>query len=844
MRQRVALCVVVALAMAVVPTLPARAQTVDGFVYLTPAPGDPHGARTIATMGLDGKNSAAASTGEHADAVVGSPDGRWVIADTGGVLKVMRPDGADPRTLADQGRSAAWAPTGGRIAYVTGSASDSPAVHVVDVVSTQDDITFTPPRRVDLPDEYLSTPEFSPSGESLVVKGQTSQRVRVWLIAAEDSTAEPVAVAEHTYVGTSLSWSPDGRWVTYVAGAGDKPGEHVHILDTATAQARVLMPSTCRTNAAAFEPFGRYIAIARTCHPDTGPTEGVVDLVTPDDSLLAILRPAGAYELGEVLFAPDGRWVYVTSGSPIAMAVDGSRQYRLEPTHPVSSSLSRLGSRRLEGATPPPLPRGDTDTSDRPQPPPPEVLVHACPRNRVAPTWYTDLADDDPRRLPADCVTWWRVLLRQGSRFRPASTITRERLATVMVRILGAGGVSLPPARHDFFSDDDASVHEANINALAAAGLVRGNGDRFSPTAPTQRGQVASTAVALYEQVLGEAVPTATKDWYDDDTGSVHEDNINRAAEAGLIVGMSPRSFAPSATQRRDATAHTAAHLLDAFVGRGRANVPTYGEAVVTRVVDGDTVIADVNNDDGSVARDVRIRMAGLNAPERRACGGRAAKERLAWGLQNSVKVSSRDPASVGREGRPIRFVHYYIGRWIDISEEMLRLGLALWMPHRAEPARQEFFNHTVQRAAARDVGIWDDTFCAHGPQQAAKIRVRVRPNAPGRDRHNLNGEVVVVRNVGTTRVDISGWHVRDSSLHPPYVFAPGTSIPPGRALRLHVGAGQERRLTKYWHARRPLFENPSRSGSRGDGAYLYDPDGDIRAHHIYPCLVRRGCVG
>src|SRR5690606_11972156 len=53
--------------------------------------------------------------------------------------------------------------------------------------------------------------------------------------------------------------------------------------------------------------------------------------------------------------------------------------------------------------------------------------------------------------------------------FCPTRPVTRQQMASFLVRAL-----DLPRTDQDFFVDDNGSVHEADINALAAAGITRG----------------------------------------------------------------------------------------------------------------------------------------------------------------------------------------------------------------------------------------------------------------------------------------------------------------------------------------------------------------------------------
>ena len=62
-------------------------------------------------------------------------------------------------------------------------------------------------------------------------------------------------------------------------------------------------------------------------------------------------------------------------------------------------------------------------------------------------------------------------------------------MATFLVRAL-----NLPATTTDYFTDDNGSTHEANINALREAGITLGcdaSGTQFCPGDPVSRGQMA-----------------------------------------------------------------------------------------------------------------------------------------------------------------------------------------------------------------------------------------------------------------------------------------------------------------------------------------------------------------
>src|SRR5829696_2113242 len=94
-------------------------------------------------------------------------------------------------------------------------------------------------------------------------------------------------------------------------------------------------------------------------------------------------------------------------------------------------------------------------------------------------------------------------------------------------------------------------------------------------------------------------------------------------------------------------------------------------------------------------------------------------------------------------------------------------------------------------------------------------------------------GEVLKVQNRSPDRsLALGGWWVRDSMLRR-YTFPGGTVLGPGQTVTVHAGHGADASGVLHWGLDVTLFPN-----NAGDGAYLFDPDGDLRASMAYPCVV------
>ena len=204
-------------------------------------------------------------------------------------------------------------------------------------------------------------------------------------------------------------------------------------------------------------------------------------------------------------------------------------------------------------------------------PPGARAADDSCPAGKVPAGGFGDTATS-VHRAAVDCAVWWQLTTGlTADRYGPQGRLTRGQVASFLARLLTAAGTSLPASPPDAFDDDQGSPHERAINQMAALGVVSGRGGRvYNPNGTVSRDQMASYLVRAYEQHVGAPLPDGGN-WYNDDDGSVHEKNIARAARAGLTGGTSPGRYAPLAFTDRGQVASFLTRLLDMLVENGRA---------------------------------------------------------------------------------------------------------------------------------------------------------------------------------------------------------------------------------------------------------------------------------
>ncbi len=149
-----------------------------------------------------------------------------------------------------------------------------------------------------------------------------------------------------------------------------------------------------------------------------------------------------------------------------------------------------------------------------------------------------------------------------------------------------ARALHLPSSVTDYFTDDNGSTFEADINALAASGITRGcnppANDRFCPGGPVTRAQMAAFLVRAFDYA-----DPGKGDWFTDDDGSIFEADIDRLRQAGVTLGCNPPAntlFCPTDPVRRDQMA--------SFLGRALGLSPLVPPSTADTCVRPDTSAA------------------------------------------------------------------------------------------------------------------------------------------------------------------------------------------------------------------------------------------------------------
>jgi endonuclease YncB( thermonuclease family) len=164
-----------------------------------------------------------------------------------------------------------------------------------------------------------------------------------------------------------------------------------------------------------------------------------------------------------------------------------------------------------------------------------------------------------------------------------------------------------------------------------------------------------------------------------------------------------------------------------------------YQKAIVTQVIDGDTIY--VRLDDGNT---YSVRYIGIDAPERERPFFTESYNANSDMVGGKEVILIRD---VSETDQYDRLLMYVIVDNIFVNLELIRTGFATAMSYPPDVACADIFLSAEYQTRASEIGIWLETQTPES-STAQVIIVAV----------NKKDEYVEIENVGTTDVDLTGW--------------------------------------------------------------------------------------
>ena len=444
---------------------------------------------------------------------------------------------SDRKVRGDRGTQSAPGDTGG-LAFVRSPYLDWPGeLYTMTAAGTDDDLIPTPAIG-----QGVAWPQVSPGGVYIAYSADQTSTVDTSkgdiFVVPYDGSAGPRRLTDTASDDQGVDWTPDGARLLF---ASNRTGNYelYSIRIDGTGLVR-LTTNPAADGSPSVSPDGKRIAFTsdRSGHFD-------IYTMNMDGSGVTRLTTSSADDT-DPDWSPDGSKIAFTSTRTgdfeiFSMSASGSSQTNLtdDPTyHDLDPSWSPDGSQIAFWA----LADADADVWTMASTGGEQFAVGPTSNDEWAPDWQPipdfPLVDARFSSFKGDIEWVFAEGITAGcspERYCPTNPVTREQMAIFLDRAL-----DLPSTATDYFSDDEGRTGEAAINRVAAAGITSGCGeDTYCPTSNVSRGQMASFLARAFE------LPATATDYFTDDETSTHEANINRVAAAGITSGCSPTTYCP-----------------------------------------------------------------------------------------------------------------------------------------------------------------------------------------------------------------------------------------------------------------------------------------------------------
>lgn len=246
----------------------------------------------------------------------------------------------------------------------------------------------------------------------------------------------------------------------------------------------------------------------------------------------------------------------------------------------------------------------------------------------------------------------------------------------------------------------------------------------------------------------------------------------------------------------------------------------TVGEALVVKIVDGDTIDVSIN---GEI---YRVRYIGMDTPERGELGYAEATAVNAELVGGKTVRLEKDVSETDKYGRLLRYV--YVGD-LFVNAELLRRGYAQVMTIPPDVAHADEFLELQREAREARRGLWAPPIevpTSAPPATGVKVEI-VYIFYDGQKGRKEPDEYAEIKNTGSVPVNLAGWRLNADDPGQDFVF-PDFELQPGQSCRVYTnehhpewGGFSFGRGSAIW-------------ANKGECGHLYDPSGREVSTYCY----------
>ncbi|MFH8086788.1 MAG: thermonuclease family protein [Candidatus Aenigmatarchaeota archaeon] len=230
----------------------------------------------------------------------------------------------------------------------------------------------------------------------------------------------------------------------------------------------------------------------------------------------------------------------------------------------------------------------------------------------------------------------------------------------------------------------------------------------------------------------------------------------------------------------------------------------------VARVIDGDTF---------ELANGKKVRLLGVDAPEKNKYFYQEAKEKLREMVENKNVFLEADKINSDSSGRLLRYV--FVGDTF-VNLEMIKQGFASVYVVSSNQKYSSQLLEAEEYARKNKLGIW-------GKFSKFSDCIKVKEfhfDAKGDDSKNLNDEYFILKNDCNFSINLMNWNVKDRSFNS--FFLPDFLLEEKQQVKICSGLGNNTKNEIFLKNKYAVWNNDE------DTLYLKDKDGNFVLIYSY----------